>query len=68
MTYIKMTIAAAAIAFAIPTTANAQFFGGGGNPFSGGPIGSALTGAGAGAGIGALLAPSGRGGRVALWR
>ena len=29
MTHVKMTIAAIAIAFAVPTTANAQFFGGG---------------------------------------
>ena len=67
MKHFKPTIAALAIAFAIPTTANAQLFGGGsfGNPFNAGPIGSTLTGAGAGAGIGALLAPSGRGGRGA---
>lgn len=73
MKHFKPTIAALAIAFAIPTTANAQLFGGGGlsnfgglgNPFSAGPLGSTLTGAGAGAGIGALLAPSGRGGRGA---
>ena len=73
MKHFKPTIAALAIAFAIPTTANAQLFGGGGlsnfgglgNPCSAGPLGSTLTGAGAGAGIGALLAPSGRGGRGA---
>ena len=67
MKHFKTTIAALAIAFAIPATANAQLFGGGsfGNPFNAGPVGSTLTGAGAGAGIGALLAPSGRGGRGA---
>jgi len=64
--HIKTTIAALAIAFAIPSTASAQFGGlFGSNPFSAGPVGSTLTGAGAGAGIGALLAPSGRGGRGA---
>ena len=68
MKHFKPTIAALALAFAIPTTANAQLFGGGigfGNPFNSGPTSGALTGAGAGAGIGALLAPSGRGGRGA---
>lgn len=66
MKHIKTTIAALAIAFAIPSTASAQFGGlFGSNPFSAGPVGSTLTGAGAGAGIGALLAPSGRGGRGA---
>lgn len=55
MKHFKTTVAALAIAFGVSTTANAQLFGGlDNNTLLGG-----LTGAGAGAGLGAIIAPSG---------
>ena len=55
MKHFKTTVAALAIAFGLSATANAQLFGG----FDNSTVLGGLTGAGAGAGVGALIAPSG---------